>query len=164
MGLWNAATKIGRKAWSRGKGLISNVYKPIKSIVSTIHKGSNFVDGLLDKAIDVGVPNSLVDLIRDNPIYSTIKGTIDTVDDLVEKDLPKFGNVVNDFVEHNVLSKTAPRNVDDLRDRVRAGSDVVQQGRQVVGNIQSIGNRAAMGFTPSRNPTSRGFMSSGSSA
>lgn len=151
MGFWNSITKIGRKSWNAGKGMVSSVYKPVKQVVSTIHKGANFVDSLLDKAVDIGVPASMVDLIRDNPIYSTIKGTIDTVDDLVEKDLPKFGNVVNDFVEHNLLSKTAPQNLGDLRRIAQEGRDVLSQGQGLV-------NRAATGFSAIRNPTSRSVM------
>lgn len=164
MGYWNSITKMGRKMWNGGKGLVSNVYKPVKNIVSTIHKASNFVDGLLDKAVDIGVPASLVDLVRNNPVYSTIHSTIDTVDDLVEKDLPRFGQVVNDFVEHNVLTPEAPKNVGDVVGRIQAGRDVYREGKQIVGNIQDIGNRAATGFTPARQPSSRGFIPAGATA
>lgn len=154
----NWASKMGRKAWSSAKKTVSDVYHPIKKIVSTIHKGSQFVDGLLDKAQNYGVPASLIDLVRDNPIYSTIHGAIETVDDLVEKDLPRIGGAVENFVEHNILQNHAP----DLGQAKGQVQDIIGQARgirQRVGDL--VSGVPATGFTPNRGATSRGFMTQG---
>lgn len=153
---WNFFTKMGRKAWSSAKSTVSNVYNPIKKIVSTIHKGSNFIDDLLDRAKSAGVPASLVDLIRDNPIYSTVHDTIEFADDLVEKDLPKLGGAIENFVEHNILQKHAPKLGDLGRIAEEAGS--------IAGQVRGIGQRLNQGGTPNRNPSSRAVFGDGSSA
>mgnify|MGYP001552012425 CR=1 FL=1 len=158
MGFFNWASKMGRKAWRSAKNTVSNVYQPIKKVVSTIHKGSQFVDSLLDKATQFGVPSSLIDIIRDNPIYSTIHGAIETVDDLVEKDLPRIGGAVEDFVEHNLLQNHAP----DLGRARGQVQDIIGQARgirQRVGGL--VRGVPATGFTPNRDPSSRQFMSGG---
>lgn len=158
MGFFNSVTKMGRKLWSSAKSTVSNVYKPVKKIVSTIHKGSQFVDRLLDQAQNYGVPSALVDLVRNNPIYSTIQGAIETVDDLVEKDIPKLGGAVENFVEHNILNNHAPGSASG-REQVQDILGQTQGIRQRVGDL--VSGSTATGFTPNRNATSRGSIPQG---
>lgn len=154
---WNNLTKLGYKGWSALKSAVSNAYSPIKQVVSTVHKGANFVDGLLDKAQAVGVPASLIDLIRDNPIYSTVQSTIEFADDLIEKDLPNLGGAVENFVEHNLFSKGAPN--------VGQGISQVKDIASQVKNIgSSINQRLPPGGAPNRNPSSRAFFGDGTTA
>lgn len=159
---WNYFTKLGHKAWSSVKHGVANVYAPIKKVVSTIHKGSNFVDGLLDKAEQYGVPASLIDLVRDNPVYSTITGAIETIDDLVEKDLPRLGRVVEGFVEHNLNRKHAPSPAEAKEAMAQAGQIAREGMRMARGAVDRFGEvKLNTGATPNRNPTSRAVMGAG---
>ena len=158
MGRFSWLSKVGRKVWRGAKNTVANVYSPIKKVVSTVHKGANFIDGLLDKAVNFGIPASVVDLIRDNPLYSTVHDAIEGVDDLVEKDLPRLGGAVENFVEHNVFNrdiKGARRNLGEIRSSAQG---IIERGRSL-GLGQLTG-----GFTPNRNPTSRAFIPEGASA
>ena len=136
-----------RNVWNGVRRGVSAVYSPIKKISHGASSVFNFVDGLLDKAPSVGVPATLVNLVRDNPIYSGVKDVIEFADDLIEKDLPALGNVVEQFVEHNVFNPTGST----LPSGPSLG-DVRQAGQQVA---QRIAQRPSLGFTPNRGATSR---------
>ena len=143
MGFFRKLTNFAnaRNVWNGIKNGVSNIYTPIKKVVHGVSSVSNAIDGFLDKAADFGVPSSLVDLIRENPIYSTARGGIQFIDDLVERDLPRLGSAVSSLVEHNILERSAQ----GLGENVQA---VRSAG-------QSLAQRPSFGFTPNRGPTAR---------
>lgn len=142
MGIFTAwRTKLGPKPWSSIKNSIQNLYHPLKKMVSTVRSGRDYVDNLLNKAIDIGVPSSLIDLVRDNPLYQTVSGTIDIASDLVEKDLPRYGNLANRFVENHLQhSVTEPH---------------IRKKREMPDEMQGSGMPSGIvstGFTPNYSP------------
>jgi len=129
-------------AWSGLKQTIGKIYHPVASV---IHKGTgiiNKIDNLIDKGTNIGIPSALLDVIKDNPIWDTVTGTARTVDDLFQKDLPRLGNVVDNFVNKEIIDPRKPHSV------VRP----------------TQANRPSHGFTVNLNPTSRQHFTGNSSA
>lgn len=165
MGFLNWASKVGRKVWNSGKKAVGAIYHPISKVVGGIKKGEEFIDNLLDQATKYGVPSSLVDIIRDNPIYQTVHTVIDVADDIVNKDLPNLGRgiesaagVVEDFVEHGIQQHHAPQLKQQGQESLQQARDIGQKVGQL-GNVISGG--ASYGFTPNRDPSSRSVITPG---
>ena len=135
-----------RNVWNGVKRGVSTIYTPIKKVSKGISNISHFVDNMLDKAGQIGIPQSLIDLVRDNPIYSTVHDVIEFADDLVEKDIPRLGSAVENFVEHNILQSHAPGPSQAVT------REVQEAGQQIAGRIAQ---RPSFGFTPNRGPSSR---------
>lgn len=157
MGLRNlfSHAKI-RNVWNAVKRGVATVYNPIKTVVGGVARVSHWIDGALDKATQWGVPASVVDLLRDNPIYSTIHDVIEFADDLVEKDLPRLGGSVENFIEHNILQS---HGIPNIPRAVSGAHDIIQAAQGV---SQSISNRPSFGFTPNRGASSRQVVTGGS--
>lgn len=141
MGWFNRLTNQASalNVWNGIKTGVSSVYNPIKKVVHGVSNISKGIDLMLDKAADYGVPASLVDLVRDNPIYSSVQGGIQFVDDLIEKDLPRLGTAVESLVEQNVLGGSTAGLGQNLQSVRSAGSALAQ--------------RPSFGFTPNRGPS-----------
>jgi hypothetical protein len=146
MGFWNSISGIQNK-WGALKSGISKIYEPVKKVVRGIKHGKDYVDHLLDKAVDFGVPSSIVDVVRGNPIYSGISDAINIADDLVEKDLPRIGAGVDKLVT-GAMSRSP---VETLKQAVGIGKDVINTGVTV-----------ARGFTPNRSASARQQVGAGS--
>lgn len=128
---------MGQKAWRGAKKAVSDVYHPISKIVKSVKSAENFVDGLLEKATQIGVPATFVDAIRDNPIYQGVHGVIDFADDLVNRDLPKYGGMIG-----------------SLGDKIVGGN---LTGRDAVREIRNVGNEL-QGFTSNSMASARNVM------
>lgn len=147
---FNNFTKMGRKLWTGMYSPISDTYKTSRHVVSTIHGGAEFVDRLLDKSTQYGVPHSLVDIVRDNPVYSSVYGSIQLTDDLVNKDIPMIANAIEKFIEHSAHQKHAPGSGSGMKIPEMPGD-----------RFRTF--RAATGFTPNNQPSSRHFIGAGAS-
>lgn len=116
--MFNWASGFGKKAWRGAKKAVSDVYHPISKVVRSVKSAERFVDNLLDKAVDLGIPSSMVAMVRDNPIYEALHGAIDFADDLVNKDLPKYGGMIGNLgdriVEGNITGNDALREAQNI--------------------------------------------------
>ncbi len=140
---WNWASGMGAKVWRGAKKAVGDVYHPISKIVKSVKSAENFIDGLLDKAVQIGVPSTFVDIVRDNPLYQGLHGAIDFADDLVNRDLPKYGGMIGDLGD-SIIEGNA------------TGQDVLNVSRNLGDAARGY---ARQGFTPNRMASSRGAMS-----
>lgn len=138
---FNYLSKLGKKAWNLAKSGVTKIHTPLKKITNTLHKGANFVDDLLTKAGKIGVPASVIDVVRNNPLYSTVQSSIELADDLVSKDLPGIGSTLENFVEHDVFNQHPKKSV--------------KQAKELFERARDIGTRTgsiARGFSRNMNP------------
>ncbi len=165
---WLSHFGSGLKKFGSLKNGIGNVFDPIKKIEAGISKGFHSVDGWLDRLNNVGVPRTVIDLLRGNPYYAGVSKSIDFADDLIA-DVSGFGNVIIPFVEHSVFEQAS-----QIASRL-AGSGVVGgrfvrppsgiQGTTDGARITASGSNPPLtGFQVPRQPTSRQRISFGVTA
>lgn len=137
--MFNHLTKVGYKSWRAAKNNIASAYNPLKHIVNSIHRGGNWLDKKLNDAANTGlIPHTVVELIRDNPLYSGVMGTINTADALINKDIPDIGNAINRFVEKDIFGHGK-----QFYDRS------TQNMKDIYSSVKNLGN-PVRGYTPNR--------------
>jgi hypothetical protein len=99
MGWWNSVTGVGKKVYNTAKNAVGDVYAPVKKIINTAGAGVKWVDKTIDSLATMGVPLSLIDAIKDNPIWGAIHGANDIAQDLINTDLPRLGRAVDDAAQ-----------------------------------------------------------------
>jgi hypothetical protein len=104
-----------------------------------VSDGAKWIDSLLNNAEEVGMPATMVDFVRDNPIYSTIMSAADFTGD-VDKDLRRGAGFIDRMVEGEIIPRAGMLN---------ARMNTIGAGNQVWGS------------QPVRSPTSRGFIGQG---
>ena len=90
------------------------LYKPAQWLTKTATSAVNGIDGFLDKLINNGalgkVGSDIVSSLKSNPLADGIRGLVSEADQLVNRDLPSYGALINDSLldpAQNFLSKMA---------------------------------------------------------
>lgn len=102
--MFNFLSKLGTKNWRGAKSFLTDFYSPIHKTIHGIHKGASWVDKALANAHKVGIPNSMIDIVKDNPLYASIMSGINYAVD-VDNDIRDAAGFIDRTVERGLLPK-----------------------------------------------------------
>lgn len=106
MSWWNRITSLASRTYNDFANGIKTVWNPIRDVVKTaaswIHKADDFIGGF---AKNIPVVGEIVNLVRDNPLYKEILGTVDTVNNAMDV-AESVGSNVDKLIRENLLGQS----------------------------------------------------------
>ena len=90
MSAWNFLTKIGHKsldALKKAPGLAAKAGRFAQNISRKVGDVQHWIDAKLDEASQIPVAHDVAALIRSNPLYKGLNGSIDSVRDAVDSNV-----------------------------------------------------------------------------